>query len=879
MESALLHFELTGNTPADLACALTSQREEIAARLNELSSFEIMHAYSDLADAFIRRIYELAKANVSAAAQYASEERVAIAAVGGYGRREMFPYSDIDVAFVATSEEYEMTDRLVKCAFRMLMESAELAGLKVGYSFRRADDVYHLPLDVQTALLDARYITGDLATFSAFKHALEKAIAPAIFVLKHVEARGALYSNFSATCSSYAQPDRTTSASNHYDTPFEVEPNVKEGCGGLRDLHTLDWITQIAMGVSKDQTWKALRAAGALSDWEIDEAQVALEFIARVRIVAHLIAGRALDTLTTERQVQVAESMGFLNPFDFMAAYYRHAHHIRRVYCKAASACIELDLEIEPSIFACDGRLHIRDENLPQRDLASLIRVFRHARSYGLQIGREASNLLTASARDIQVNAQLAQEFLNILVHPNAAGAIRSMVETGVLQAVIPEFDLLMYTIPTDSVHQFTVGEHSLRAVEQLQALRNDPNEQFASAFSRVRNLEILVLATLLHDVGKLDPSRPHAKSGASTAVKIATRLGMSKRACAEIGFLVRHHLLMAETARLRDLARPKTIRDFVSVVRDQRLLDMLFLLTVADIRAIGSRHWSGVQIRFLLELHERAAAAIRSPVLSADADVESYLNRHHARIRRELSLSDIPPDEIDEHCASMPISYLLNMPMEEMAAHIDYVRSVRNGVPVAELKDDPAGHFTLLTIAAVDRPGLLSDIAGVLYALAIDIHAAQVFTRRAVDNIALDMLYIDSDGYRLSQTEKRQLESALMSVLLGDTRVDELFARRRKSSSDSHTSATVTVLEDVSEHDTVLEIRAADRPGLLYYLTRKMSELGWNIHSARVATWDREARDVFYVTDHANNKLDSRQIERLSKALGSHNRKNNSGR
>jgi len=871
-------FEFTSNTPADLAQALRSYRNEIVARLNEMGSFEIMYAYTDLADALIRRIYELAKENMRVIARHASEEQVAIAAVGGYGRREMFPYSDIDVTFIARSEENELTDNLVKRAFRMLMESAELAGLKVGYSFRRADDLEHLPFDVQTALLDARHIAGDLATFDAFKLTLKKAIVPAAFVLKHIEARAAPNSNRYNMFSNYTNKSRPASAGNYHgtnSTPFEVEPNIKEGCGGLRDLHTIGWVVQIAMGVSREQIWEALRASNILSDCEIDETLTSLEFIARVRTLTHILAERALDILTPERQPQVAEKMGFQNHLDFMSAYYRHVHQIRRVYHKVTYACLELDLEFEPGIFARDERLYIRDFGIPQRNPDALIRVFIHAQSYGLQIGREASNLITASVRNFQVTTQASQEFLNVLAHPNAIGAIRSMVETGVLQAIIPEFDQLMYTIPTDSVHKFTVGEHSLRAVEQLQALRCESNEQFASAFSRVRNPETLVLATLLHDIGKLDPSRPHAKSGASTATKIAARLGMSKRACAEIGFLVRNHLLMAETARLRDLARPKTIRDFVSVIRDQRLLDMLFLLTVADIRALGNRNWSSVQIRFLLELHERAIAAIRSPALSAD--VASYLSRHHNRIRQELSLSDLSPDEIDEHCASMPISYLLNTPMEEIAAHIDYVRSVRNGIPVVELKDDPTGHFTMLTIVAADRPGLLSEIAGVSYALAIDIHAAQVFTRCASDNIAIDMLYIDSDGYRLSQTEKRQLENALISVISGDTHVDELLTRRRKSCSKLQTSANVTVLEDVSEHDTVLEIRAADRPGLLYYLTRKMSELGWNIHSARVATWNHEARDVFYVTDRTNNKLDSRQIERLSKALGSHDHRTHS--
>jgi len=226
-------FEFTSNTPADLAQALRSYRNEIVARLNEMGSFEIMYAYTDLADALIRRIYEFAKENMRVIARHASEEQVAIAAVGGYGRREMFPYSDIDVTFIARSEENELTDNLVERAFRMLMESAELAGLKVGYSFRRADDLEHLPFDVQTALLDAIHIAGDLATFDAFKLTLKKAIVPAAFVLKHIEARAAPNSNRYDMFSNYTNKSRPASAGNYHgtnSTPFEVEPNIKEGC-------------------------------------------------------------------------------------------------------------------------------------------------------------------------------------------------------------------------------------------------------------------------------------------------------------------------------------------------------------------------------------------------------------------------------------------------------------------------------------------------------------------------------------------------------------------------------------------------------------------------------------------------------------------------
>ncbi len=233
------------------------------------------------------------------------------------------------------------------------------------------------------------------------------------------------------------------------------------------------------------------------------------------------------------------------------------------------------------------------------------------------------------------------------------------------------------------------------------------------------------------------------------------------------------------------------------------------------------------------------------------------------------MSLANIPTDEVDEHCASMPASYLLNTAPDELAAHIGCVRTVREGSPVVEVKDDRAGEFTQLTVVTLDRTGLLSDIAGVLHAMGIDIHAAQIFTRHSHDDIAIDILYIDFEGRQLAETKKWQLEGELPAVLKGRMSVSDLLNRWRKKDLDKAGRITVKVPEGLSDHHTVLDIRADDAPGLLRYLTRKISEQDLVIHSARVATWGHEARDAFYVTDQAGEKLDSEKIARLRKALG----------
>lgn len=832
-------------TCSDLAAALTQWRGELETRAGEMGGLELMHAYSDLADELLCRVYDVAVAETEAAhptlpspagegkkGVRSASRHVAIAAVGGYGRREMSPFSDVDVAFIVGTEADEAVELVVKRAFRLMMDTLEQAGLKVGYSYRRADDVENLELETQTALLDARCVAGSPVVFGTFASALRRAIVPAAFVTGHIEAR--------------------LNGSSH-GTPFVVEPNVKEGRGGLRDLHAARWLGQIALGLSGDAVWDGLRARGILLDREIEASLEAAGFVSTVRNALHLITGRGLDVLSLDRHHEVAARLGFATAEEFISRYYAHAHNLWRVCRKVGEACLRVELAIEPGMVASDGRLRILDPGLLQRDPAALLRVFRHAQSYRLQIAPDTQDAIVAAVSGYETTPDARATFLDILSSPGAASALRSMAEMGVLEAVVPQFGELMYLIPGDAAHGFTVGEHSLRAVEELEQLLAEDREQFSDVFSRVQSFDVLFLAALMHDIGKLDSKRDHAKTGAFRATKLAAELGMSEEASRKVEFLVRNHLKMAETARVRDLNQPKTVRDFVAVVDDPQLLDMLFLLTMADYRAVGTAHWSQVQIRFLSELHERAAAAIRSPE-AARPDIE----RHRSRVRRELRLANLPEEEIAEHCESMPASYLLNTPPEDLAAHIGYVRAVRQGSPAVDLKDDRGGQFSLLTVVAADRPGLLSDVAGVLHALGVDIHVAQVFTRQSSDKIAIDTLYIDFEGRQLSEMKKRQVEGELANVLSGELTVDDLLRRWRKEPFILRGDLSVRTLENLPDHQTVVEIRTPDTPGLLHYLTRKLSEQGFDIHSARIATWGHEARDVFYVGGAEGRHIDA---------------------
>lgn len=820
----------------ELSRILIEQREILWSRAAELTAVELMSEPTDLTDGLVRRIFEHAAEGAAPSAV----NGIAIASVGGYGRREMAPYSDVDVAFLAGAEEDDDVDLVVKRAFRLLMDVLGEAGLKVGYSYRSIGDVEHLPLEVQTALMDARCIAGSESVFVAFQSALRGAIVPIAFVTAHAAARA--------------------SAS---DTPFAVEPDIKEGAGGLRDLHAARWIAQVAFGFTNGCVWDGLRANGIVTDANIEEMRCAHEFLSRTRNALHLGAGYARDVLSSTLHADIAEAVGIGDPQAFLADYYSHAHALSKLLAKVADASTECELAVEPGMVARNGRLSILDRGLLARDPAATIRLFQHSQMHHLTLSRDTVDLVSEQGRSITLTPKIAHIFLDVLGNPGAGGVLRMMAEAGVLQAIVPQFDELMYLVPGDAAHKYTVGEHTLRTVETLEALFSRDNNRLSDIFSRLQHLEVLFLAALLHDIGKLDSGKDHAKSGAFRASKLARSLGMPDDAVKKVEFLVRNHMKMSETARLRDLQQKKTIADFAALVRDPQLLDMLFLLTLADSRSVGSKGWTQVQTRFLHELHERAMSAIRSPD-AAGPDIE----RHRKRVRRELCLSNLPSDEVDEHCESMPASYLLNTPPDVLAAHIGYVRTVREGSCVIETTDAPGGHFTELTIAAMDQPGLLSKIAGVLDALNIHVHAAQVFTRHSTDNIGIDLLYVDFEGRQLAETRKWQLEAELTNVLSGGTSVKDLLRRMGKKDFHRPEETTVRVLENLSDHHTFVEIRTEDSPGLLYYLTRVITEQGFNIHSARIATWGHEARDAFYITNPDGTKLSASDLSRLSAAL-----------
>jgi [protein-PII] uridylyltransferase len=440
------------------------------------------------------------------------------------------------------------------------------------------------------------------------------------------------------------------------------------------------------------------------------------------------------------------------------------------------------------------------------------------------------------------------------------------MADLGILGWLLPEMGEIMNLIPYDPSHEYTVGQHTLYVTQHLDSLRSaDGSEEMRDLRQIMGELphpEQLYLAALLHDAGKTTDDRPHSETGEELALEVCRRLRWEESAAANVAFLVRHHLLMAEVSRLRDLNLEETITEFTSMVDDLDRLNMLYLLTYADTNAVGPGVWTQVKGRFLRDLHRRAERVLAQE--EAEEFDDAALARTRRRLLKELSVENLSPDEIAEHVERMPAPYILNTSLNEMALHIGFVRRVRQGVPVIDFHDERDSTFTEVTICTLDdpEPGLLSKIAGVLYAADLDVHSAQVFTRVAPrldgeerpaqggpERIAIDTLYVDFRGRQLTPGKRKEIASNLTAVLTGQIRVEEVLQKRRKSPEIGGPVERLTLRNDLSETYTVVEVSCADPRATLYRASGALSALRWDIHSARVSLSKNRSIASFYVT------------------------------
>lgn len=791
--------------------------------------------------------------------------QVDLVAVGGYGRRELAPFSDWDFWLLLPEDADPRVDEGIQHFLYALWD----IGAKVGYAVRTCrETLEHLrqDWDAATAALEARLLAGPGGTFAALQRGIEQF--------------------FRRRRSAFVKAKRAEIAQRHKrsgDTAFLMEPDVKEGKGGLRDIQSVFWMVRAWYGVLEPD---ALVARGILSARELQHLMTAGEFLLRCRVGLHLIAGRASDRLGFEQQVMLSERMDYRPEAGsravevFMKDYFRHAGRIARV---SGLLIMHFDELLNPKKFAIerdigDGftvrgdRVGIAHPDVFREDPLRLLRIFhvaqegrRRLSSTALRQVREDVLLIDDAFR---AHPDAREQFLAILrSRRNVFWTLREMNNTGVLGRYIPEFRHVVGLGQFNRYHAYTVDEHTIRAVgEARNFIHGERTRRLDLAHEviyQIHRPELLYLALLFHDIAKGMPG-DHSENGARLARSFCQRLNLNVDASALVEWLVREHLTMAVTSQRSDISDPEVIRQFADLVGDISRLNYLLLLTVADIAAVGPNVWNDWKGTLLRELYQATVRYFRGE------HVRSESARERLRLRLQAARARLALDEetIQAAVALLPTRCIAHFPPHQLAAVIELVAESRGGARVASRIDDKRCE-TLIMVVAEERPGLLAMLADALSSGLVNVLAAQAFELK--DGRALDVFHVQAANGRVFD-ESHDLEricARIRHVIETDKPLSPPRPQRQRAHIlMRHVPVRVRHLPEASSRQTAIEVTTADQLGLLARLSRAISEAGYNIHNAAISTFGERVVDVFFILDAKGNKLDEAQIRALSERL-----------
>lgn len=799
---------------------------------------------------------------------------ISVVAVGGYGRGELSPHSDIDLLFLLGAKRRAQAEQIVQFILYLLWD----LGLKVGHSTRSIDECLKqakADITVRTALLEARWVWGDQALANELRHR---------FRVELVAGSGEAF--VEAKLSERAQRhDRLGEAR------YVLEPNIKDGKGGLRDLHTLYWIAKYLYVINEVEELVGL---GVLSQDAANRFAKAQTFLWTLRSHLHYLTGRMEDRLTFDRQPEIAARMGYTDHGGtsgverFMKHYFLIAKDVgdlTRIFC----ALLEETHKRKPKLrwpamlrmkrvegFTLEnGRLDIERERELIEDPVKMIRLFATALALDLDIHPHALSLITQNLRRIDNRVRHDPEanrlFLEMLTsRKDPESALRHMNEAGVLGRLIPDFGRVVAQMQFDMYHVYTVDEHTIQAVGMLHRLEQGALAEdcpaATEAIKAVQSRRALYLAVFLHDIAK-GRGGDHSELGADIALKLGPRLGLTDEETDTTAWLVRYHLLMSNTAFKRDIDDGETIAKFVALVQSPERLRLLLCLTVVDIRAVGPNVWNSWKGGLLRDLFRRAL-----DFMSGGIGIE----RREARVlaaqnalRTRLEAENWSEADIEAHLARGYPSYWMSFDTPTQLHHARLIRQAETGqAPLTiDWRGDPVRGVTEVTLYAVDHPGLFSQIAGAMALSGASIVDAKIITM--TNGMALDSFVIeDASGDSFDSGSRRaKLASLIEQSLSGRLRLGRELAKRRESLKSKTrmfpVPPRVLIHENDSAAHTVIEINGRDRVGLLYDLTATMTKLNLQIASAHISTYGEQAVDVFYVKDVFGLKIENERKKR----------------
>ncbi|WP_245498472.1 [protein-PII] uridylyltransferase [Mesorhizobium sp. M7A.F.Ca.CA.001.14.1.1] len=829
---------------------------------------------SHLMDEIIRALYDFAVTHVYRVKNPSSAERMAVVAVGGYGRGTLAPGSDIDLLFLLPYKQTPWGEQTVEYMLYMLWD----LGLKVGHATRNIDECLRLSrtdVTIRTSILEARFLWGEEKLYDElmlrFDHEVVRTTGP-----EYVQAKLA------------ERDDRHAKAG---ESRYLVEPNVKDGKGGLRDLQTLFWIGKYFYRV---RTGEELVDKGVFTEGEYREFQKAEDFLWAVRCHMHFLTGKAEERLHFDIQREIAERLGYtthpgLSAVErFMKHYFLVAKDVgdlTRIFCAALE---EEQAKHVPgfnrifltfsrrkrklagtSDFIVDNhRINIADDQVFERDPVNLLRLFWFADKHGLEFHPDALKLLTRSLGLVNKSLRRDEEanrlFLDILTSDrNAELNLRRMNEAGLLGRLIPDFGKIVAMMQFSMYHHYTVDEHLIRCIGVLAEIERGDGEKVHPLSHTLmpglkKSREALYVAVLLHDIAKGRPE-DHSEAGARIARRICPHMGLSPADTETVAWLVENHLVMSMTAQTRDLNDRKTIEDFAAIVQSVERLKLLLILTVCDIRGVGPGVWNGWKGQLLRTLYYETELLLTGGF----SEVSRAQRTAAARERLAEALADWPDKTRKRYVGQHYENYLLTVDLADQLRHAEFIREAdASGNKLATMvKTHQFEAVTEITVLAQDHPRLLSVIAGACAGAGGNIVDAQIFTTS--DGRALDTILISREFDR-DEDERRRAERVgrlIEDVLSGKSWLPEMIEKRtkpRRGSKVFKIPPRAEIRNTLSNRFSVIEVEGLDRPGLLSEITGTLSDLSLDIASAHITTFGEKVIDTFYVTDLTGQKIDS---------------------
>ncbi|MBN2319279.1 MAG: HD domain-containing protein [Acidobacteria bacterium] len=813
------------------------------------SSRNLLEAHTSLIDSLIKEIYDISVRDADGKTVRGSNAALAIVATGGYGRRELSPYSDVDIAFIPSEEEDPWVEAVVHTAFRLVMDVfLSLKDVQVGYSFRPVSEASAWDVSVKTSLLDLRPVCGESTLAKKLKRHIRQVLPPLDLVLDIAPAW---------------DPYR-----GQVESIYTVEPNLKEGPGALRDLHCGRWIYKLLWGVDDSDLESAMQKRGGMSDWQLAELREAADWFWRARNWLHLASGKRSDVLINNYQDRIARQLGESTAQAWLSRHLKYAEVLEGFRKTAVRTVLMGPLEIR-EILLENGVLHMPDP-FPMSDttLFTLHTSQRHSIPISLKDQKKLSSKRNLASMVQDPSVQEVGIFKRILNEPrDLALTVRALAEFGYLDRFVPNFTGAMRFVPPDPAHSHTVGEHSIRIIEHLERLRSGLDRQghrFKDLLDQCAHFDVLCLAALLHDTGKLQPGSDHCETGADLAKTVSKRLKLSADKKELLDVLIRHHLLLVRTARLHDLTSANIIHRVAALVPTLEVLRHLYVFTYVDTCAVSDTNWTSMDFRDLEDLYRKMQGFFDRN--SDDASDTLAPEEKIGLIRKRLVALHPSENEkvVLKHTDTMPASYLLNTSLGDIANHLQLLERLEEERVVLDVYNRPGDDYSELTICTPDdtRPGLLSKISGVLYGCAVEILRAQAYTLAKKNSIVLDTLYIRSNGMQISEYKARKIQAALKDVLTGARTMEEFLKQSGKTPPGGIILDRIDLRNDLSEEHTVVHIIASDLPGLLYVMCNSLARCGLYIHSAKIATWHARAEDNFYVTTEAGAQIPNSELE-----------------